>query len=202
MFLWESLRYRPLQSLMLLGVSALIGTCAAFGPLFARAVEQSITTHRLSEQRAPASILITGEVARPDFGYDASDLERRGRPAPEPEAMDRVRSQRFADLWERPVFTLSVNAGWLKQGQRYGDISAPMTWIDGLCEHLEIVAGRCPGRSGEVAVSVGRPSRRLSGDTSRLCRPRRCLAEFVLTTSSRSCDGASNSQHSCTTWEQ
>ena len=43
------------QALVLAGVSLLIGTCAAFAPWFARAVEQTVTTETLHSQRESAA---------------------------------------------------------------------------------------------------------------------------------------------------
>jgi hypothetical protein len=51
----RALRYRWAQALVLTGVSLLIGTCAVFGPWFARAVEQTVMTETLSGQRHAGS---------------------------------------------------------------------------------------------------------------------------------------------------
>lgn len=61
MFLRRALRYRWAQALVLTGVSLLIGTCAVFGPWFARAVEQTVMTETLAGQPLQASWLIVGQ---------------------------------------------------------------------------------------------------------------------------------------------
>ena len=55
MFLRQALRYRWSQALVLTGISLLIGTCAVFGPWFARAVEQTVMTETLAGHKLYAA---------------------------------------------------------------------------------------------------------------------------------------------------
>jgi len=50
---WAAIRYRRLQALVLLALSALITACTVLAPLYDRAMQQALT--RLSVDSAPAS---------------------------------------------------------------------------------------------------------------------------------------------------
>lgn len=149
MFLGKALRYRRFQTAVLLGVSLLIGACASFGPLFARAVEQSITTSQLTEQRDVAAWRLR---VGPERTTEPDTLTTMP-----PEALDALRPEAVRALFSAPVYGMNVLASWKRPGWADGgvlSVRAPLTWRDGFCAHLTIRKGRCPAKAGEVAVST------------------------------------------------
>ncbi|HEY3514931.1 FtsX-like permease family protein [Kribbella sp. NPDC051137] len=150
MFLRRALRYRWAQALVLTGVSLLIGTCAVFGPWFARAVEQTVMTETLDGQRLPASWLIAtrGPVATPDWKTTTnSDVQIT------PEQLDKLVP---ADL--RSHFTPPVHGYYTDISWRATPADDPTTmrlrWRDGYCAQLTVVEGACPKAANEVIASV------------------------------------------------
>ncbi|TCC05918.1 FtsX-like permease family protein [Kribbella soli] len=136
MFLRRALRYRWAQALVLTGVSLLIGTCAVFGPWFARAVEQTVMTETLAGQPLQASWLIVSQ-----------------QPGVRPEQLDQLLP---ADL--RPIFTPPVHGYYSDISWRVrADADANSTrlrWRDGYCAQLVVAEGRCPQSPNEVIVSA------------------------------------------------
>ena len=139
MFLRRALRYRWAQALVLTGVSLLIGTCAVFGPWFARAVEQTVMTETLAGQPLQASWLIATRGSQ--------------QPGVRPEQLDHLLP---ADL--RPLFTPPVHGYYsdISWRLRTGDDAntTRLRWRDGYCAQLVVAEGRCPQASNEVIVSA------------------------------------------------
>jgi hypothetical protein len=144
MFLRQALRYRWTQALVLAGVSLLIGTCAAFAPWFARAVEQTVATETLTRQWNSAA-----------WQLEATPSTAVGGPT-EPVPPEELAQLVPADL--KPVFTppaygLTVGMTW-GVGKAKPDIQGRLVWRDGYCAQLVLTAGRCPRTPGEVVSSA------------------------------------------------
>ncbi|MFF0345402.1 FtsX-like permease family protein [Kribbella sp. NPDC004875] len=137
MFLRRALRYRWAQALVLTGISLLIGTCAVFGPWFARAVEQTVMTETLSVQQLPAAwrIASTG----------GGDLE--------PEKLDKLLPDDLRPLFTQPVHGIYNDVAW-SSPRAEAPPSARLRWRDGYCAQLTVTAGRCPQAANEVIASV------------------------------------------------
>jgi hypothetical protein len=149
-YLRQSLRHRRLQTVVLVGVSTLIAGCAAFGPLFARAVEQSITSNTLQTQRNQASLQLSADPPPTEVGIDPGQQQTM-----RPEDVAANLPAGFDGRLEQPQLAMTVKGGdWLRPGQRVGGIMAELTWVDRFCDHIVMVKGSCPARAGEVALSL------------------------------------------------
>jgi hypothetical protein len=140
-FLRQALRYRLSQTLALAGVSLLIGTCAAFAPWFARAVEQTVTTETLTNQWLSSA-----------WQLDASPPRAVGGPtaAKPPEELEQLLPADLRPKFTAPVHGLTVELKWGLKGQS-AEIEGPLVWRDDYCARLVLAKGRCPARAGEVA---------------------------------------------------
>lgn len=153
-YLRQALRHRRWQAAVLLGVSTLIAACAAFGPWFARAVEQSITTTTLTEQRNAAAWVLQ---AAPQRNYRYLGEPGSNEPPPfetlPPEDLDQNRPPDVAELFEPPVYGMYAKASWYRPTQKKYGIGTQLAWRDRFCEHLAITKGRCATAANEVVVS-------------------------------------------------
>ncbi|MEU0089102.1 FtsX-like permease family protein [Kribbella sp. NPDC006257] len=144
MFLRRALRYRSAQALVLTGVSLLIGTCAAFAPWFARAVEQTVTTETLHSQRQSAA-----------WQLEASPPPAAGAAvAKAPEDLAGLIPPDLKPLFSKPVYGQTVNVAWHLPSEMANDRKyARLVWRDGYCGQLVLSQGRCPQAANEVVVS-------------------------------------------------
>lgn len=144
MFLRQALRYRLSQTLVLAGVSLLIGTCAAFAPWFARAVEQTVTTEALTTQRLSAAWQLESRPPPSAKGIAES--------AP-PEDLDQLIPADVRAGFEKPVHGLTVGLEYGVQGSSI-DLTGAMIWREGVCAQLVLAKGRCPQGKFEVVAST------------------------------------------------
>ncbi|MGW7686082.1 FtsX-like permease family protein [Kribbella sp. NPDC054772] len=135
MFLRRALRYRWAQALVLTGISLLIGSCAVFGPWFARAVEQTVMTETLSVQRLPASWRIASQ----------GDVQ--------PEQLDKLLPKDLQPLFTKPVHGVHNDVAWVTP-RAEAPPKARLRWRDGYCAQLTVTAGRCPRAANEVIAST------------------------------------------------
>lgn len=148
MYLRQSLRHRRLQTVVLVGVSTLIAGCAAFGPLFARAVEQSITANTLETLRNQASLQLSAAPPATVVGAPGPQVALR------PEDVAANLPAQYAAMFEKPQLSMTVKGGdWLRPGQDAGAVTGELTWAEGFCDHIVMVKGTCPAKPGEVALS-------------------------------------------------
>lgn len=142
MFLRRALRYRWAQALVLTGISLLIGTCAVFGPWFARAVEQTVLTETLSGQRLPASWLLASPG--PQVGITTR-----------PEDLDKLLPADLKPLFTPPLHGIYNDVSWSIPATA-GDPApgARVRWRDGYCAQLTVTEGRCPQAANEVIAST------------------------------------------------
>jgi len=144
MFLRQALRYRWSQAMVLAGVSLLIGTCAAFAPWFARAVEQTVTTETLARQWNSAAWQVK-TVPKTTVGGSAE-------PTP-PEELDQLIPADLKQQFTPPVYGRAAAVIW-GLGDDRPTVQSRVVWRDGYCAQLELTAGRCPRSPGEVAASA------------------------------------------------
>ncbi|MDT7725304.1 MAG: hypothetical protein QOI21_1880, partial [Actinomycetota bacterium] len=141
MFLRRALRYRSAQALVLTGVSLLIGTCAAFAPWFARAVEQTVTTETLHTQRQTAAWQL--EATPPAASGTAVTKA--------PEDLVQLIPADLKPLFSKPLYGQTVDLEWRLPTDDSRDLKAArMAWRDGYCGQLVLTAGRCPQGPNEV----------------------------------------------------
>jgi putative ABC transport system permease protein len=131
---WKRVRQRRLQTLALIALAALLSSGICLAPLYQRAMEQALNSSLLH-----AATPTKSGVQLSSRSHDAQEL--RGLL---PGSLDRY--------FEAPVVSSSVavSALTVTRGRPVvGRIYAPV----GLCEHVQVVDGRCPTAAGEVMVT-------------------------------------------------
>jgi putative ABC transport system permease protein len=132
---WSRVRHRRLQAISIVVLAGLLTTSLCLGPLYQRAMEQalagSVLAHASPDQKA---LRLTAN----DRGL--TELAAELPTSIEPLLADPIGSSAV------PVSVrLQTSAGVLAN-RLYA--------VDGACEHLEVVQGRCPAAAGEVMVSA------------------------------------------------
>jgi hypothetical protein len=133
-----ALRHRPRQALLLVALSAVVTASAALGPLYARAVEQSVLRTVVADAPATSSTLVV---------TDSSD-----QPTP-PRRLERLVRPALAPQMGKPVQGADVSVIVDKPGGGRTAGRARLASRAGLCAHLVVVDGRCATAAGEVLVS-------------------------------------------------
>ncbi|HEU5037339.1 MAG TPA: FtsX-like permease family protein [Nocardioides sp.] len=140
-------RYRPFQAVVIALLAALVTACAAFAPLYDRAMRQALAD--IVIDRTPpqfSGLQVTGTVDQEyGFGYHSQ------APPPEPEL---VLSKVPPDLrahYRDPI--MGYSALVMRSPGGLTDPRSELLWRDRQCEHLEMVDGACPSAAGEIAVS-------------------------------------------------
>lgn len=147
-----ALRHRPRQAILVVLLSAVVTAAAALGPLYARAVEQSVLRNVVADAPTGASgIFVSASGSNP---LAPARLARAIAPETPPQF---GRAVGGADT--RVLLSVSPD------GDRY---RARLVSRAALCRHLTMSDGRCASDEGEVVVSrrtadaVGlRPGQRL-----------------------------------------
>ena len=140
MFLRRALRYRWSQALVLAGISLLIGTCAVFGPWFARAVEQTVMTETLTGQRLSAAWQLETSPTRSSAGTQSR-----------PEDLGKLVPADLEPLFTKPVLGIHSDVVWRDADP---SIVSRLLWREGYCDQIVVVAGRCPHGPNEVIAST------------------------------------------------
>ena len=143
-----ALRHRPRQALLVVLLSAVVAAAAALGPLYARAVEQSVLKNVLAEAPlARSSIAVTSTDTAPPSPAELAIAVRGttpdlfGRPIQGADAQVELRAAPGGTGFEGPGEDVPPAArGRLVSRQ-------------GMCGHLELAEGRCARGDGEVLVS-------------------------------------------------
>ena len=135
--MWLAIRYRRLQALVLLVLSALITACAVLAPLYDRAMQQALT--RLTVDSAPvsATAIQVRSLSRYTFGVD--------RPNYAPASQDQLASllPDPARRWFQPrIDAASVLVS--RADQTPQSPTGVLQWRDGACAHVTWLAGGCP----------------------------------------------------------
>lgn len=137
----RALWFRRGLSAAILLVAMVTTTVAATGPFYARAAGESILRDRLLTAAPEAVGLRLQEVTRVDddpLGRINQDAARAGLPIGYPSRI--------------PGYQLSATFVALRSGSS-PDVDSRLTYREGVCAHLVLVAGRCPSGAGEAAVS-------------------------------------------------
>ncbi|MBA2952463.1 FtsX-like permease family protein [Nocardioides sp. MAH-18] len=136
-------RYRPFQAVAVVALAALMTACAAFAPLYYRAMQQTLTHSVLAGAPAITSSLQLTATRPSDFDPSRSVVP--------PEIVADQLDDTYRDSFLPPV--LGYNGGATVLGVTPGVFGA-VIWRSGQCDHVEIVKGSCPEAAGQVAVSV------------------------------------------------
>ena len=140
-------RYRPLQALALATLAALVTACAAFAPLYDRAMQQALTDITV-ERADPAAVglqLVATRAGGNGFGF-----QNRERPA-RPEQIADVVPPGTRAAYLPPVLGYAADANVLPGFP--GDPNGEVVWRDGACDHVALTDGGCATRPGEIMVS-------------------------------------------------
>ncbi|GAB3787938.1 FtsX-like permease family protein [Nocardioides ungokensis] len=150
------LRYRPFQAIAIATLAALVTACAAFAPLYDRAMRQALTDIKI-ERTAPAVVGLQLRAIASDpritFGSHV-----RTRP-PEPEAVLAKVPEDMRASYLAPVLGYSAEASVPKGELPPTDAGGPtastghVIWRDGACDHVDFTEGGCPTSAGDVAIS-------------------------------------------------
>ncbi|MGI8535363.1 MAG: FtsX-like permease family protein [Mycobacteriales bacterium] len=125
-------------SVAILLVAAVTVATAAAGPIWRRAAGESVLSDHLAEARGIASaaeISMSGSVA-----------SAPGRP------LGTTVQQALASAPTMP-FSTALRSIDNDDGLADGETKARLAWRENACQHVRLVAGRCPQASGEVMVS-------------------------------------------------
>ena len=131
-----ALRHRPRQAVLLVVLSAVVTAAAALGPLYARAVEQSVLRNVVAD---------AGPADRTLVVADASD-----KPS-SPRRLARVVRGQVPPQFGTPVG--GAEAPVLLTAPGTDDVRGRLTSRDGLCAQVTVSAGRCLRGTGEILVS-------------------------------------------------
>lgn len=142
------LRYRPYQAVAIAALAALITACAAFAPLYDRAMRQALTDIVIA--REPAAVVGLQVQAAPSETGMYGVGHNRARPPAPGTVVDQVPADVRA-AYLPPIGGYAATA-W-PDPQRAEEPTGRVVWRDGQCDHVELVHGACPERAGEVAVS-------------------------------------------------
>ncbi|MFE7226732.1 FtsX-like permease family protein [Nocardioides sp. NPDC057577] len=135
-----ALRYRAGQVVTIALLSALITMCAAFAPVYDRAMQQAAVDVTL--ENAPSV-----ERDLQIFGPDVTWFQERSDPA---DMVPYVPDS--SPVFQTPVLghNATTNAAFVGVAK---PVEGELWWRAGQCEHIEITAGSCPDASREIIVT-------------------------------------------------
>jgi putative ABC transport system permease protein len=145
-----ALRHRPRQALLVVLLSAVVTASAALGPLYARAVEQSVVKNVLAD--APASRSSITVVATGAAPPSPAELARGVRGSTPPQ-FDRALQGSDTPVDLRVAAGLGRIASGEAGADGRPDARGRLVSRAGMCAHLEMAQGRCARGDGEVLVS-------------------------------------------------
>ncbi len=144
--MWSAIRYRRLQALVLLVLSALITSCAVLAPLYDRAMQQALTRLTLDSVTGGDAVIQVASISR--FAYsEAADVN--------PATPDRLAG--LLPAAARPWFEPRIDGASVfvvRADQTDRSPVGALRWRDRACEHVTWIAGGCPRRAGEIAVTA------------------------------------------------
>jgi hypothetical protein len=145
----RALRWRPGTALTTLLVAVASVATAVTAPLWGRAAQEALLATRLAATPVEQSGLSTAVTVDVGAGPDAvADALAETRQASAAVGLDR---------WFAPGGTVvRTNDAVPVQpaGASVPTHEARIAWVDGLCGHVRIVAGRCPSGGADVLVST------------------------------------------------
>ena len=145
--MWLAVRYRRLQALMLLALSALITACTVLAPLYDRAMQQALTRLTVDAASSSATAIQVAAMSRFSSGVDIPGYVHASH-------------DELANLLPesaRPWFMPRIDASSLtvvRVDQAAKSSVGELLWRDGACAHVSWTAGGCPRASGDIAVSA------------------------------------------------
>lgn len=140
MRLVQAMRHRAGQGVALALLAALVVACAAVAPMTTRSVEQGLLRSRLAGDADPARSATSVVLGRsPSSPETPADVEAAIGPA-------------LRAVHDEPIGELRAGSSVEREA---GKEASPVVVRsrDDMCEHV-VVAGRCPGASGETLVST------------------------------------------------
>lgn len=143
--MWSAIRYRRLQALVLLALSAVITACAVLAPLYDRAMQQALTRLTLDAATGTDTDIQVRSISRFAFP-DAADLA--------PATPDQLAG--LLPTEARSLFGPRIDGSslFVVRADRTGRSPVgTLRWRAGACDHVTWVTGRCPATLGEIAVT-------------------------------------------------
>ncbi len=138
--MWAALGHRRGQVLVLLLVSALVATCAAFAPIFARSIDQAVLRSHV-EQADPA-----------DISTSVSQVRTQSREQPTPESITAEVPDGLRDISEEPIGEISLALAVQPRSDKQPS-PVVLRSRDDACRHVRVTSGRCPSAADEILVS-------------------------------------------------
>ena len=132
-----ALRHRPRQALLVVVLSAVVTAAAVLGPLYARAVEQSVLRNVVANAAPARSALVVSDGS--------------GRPA-SPARLERTVRSEVPPQFGAPIGGAEAPV-LVAPGAGEAAVRARLTSRDGVCTEVTVSVGRCFRRPGEVLVS-------------------------------------------------
>jgi ABC-type antimicrobial peptide transport system permease subunit len=138
--MWKAIRYRGGQSLVLVLISALVATCAAFAPLFSRSIDQALlraTLGRLETADLKLGVLAT-RTSDPELTAQAVEA---GMPA-------------GLQHWYEPGLSMTTADSQVVPTAGKKPSPARLVARDEVCDHVTLDQGRCPSGANDLLVSA------------------------------------------------
>jgi len=137
-------RYRPLQAAAVAALAALMTACAAFAPLYYRAMQQALTEITIANAPVVATS-VQLSMSPGDEAFDAGPLQT-------PEAVAAELPAAYRSSFRTPILGYTASSSVLPQ--QLTDPIGDLIWRSGQCEQLSFSDGGCPAAPGEIAVSA------------------------------------------------
>ena len=132
---WSRVRHRRLQALSLFTLAALLATSVCLGPLYQRAMQQALA----------ASVIANASPA--DRAVRITSIERSAS------ELEGLLPDSVAPYFAEPSVAMDVPIS-VRPPTGASNIATRLHAVEGACQELEVVTGRCPDASGEVMVST------------------------------------------------
>ena len=144
--MWLAIRYRRLQTLVLLVLSALITACAVLAPLYDRAMQQALTRLTVDAAGISDTAVQVRSSSRYEYGPELAD-----QPPPTPDELAGLLPESARSWFGPRIDGAGVIVARSDRTERspVGDLQ----WRDGACDHVTWAAGGCPRERGDIAVS-------------------------------------------------
>lgn len=138
--MWAALRHRRGQVIALALVSALVATCAAFAPIFARSIDQALLRVHVTESE-PETLATSLSRARTSADRDLM-----------PGVIADLVPDELAALSREPIEAMR-QVSTVVPARRKQPSPITVRSRSGICDHLRIT-GSCPSSAGEILVST------------------------------------------------
>lgn len=139
-------RYRPFQAVVVAILAALITACAAFAPLYDRAMQQSLVDLTLEQTPAVTDGLQLTGVYGSSGSFGSISV-----PPPTPESALAKVPAAIRPYFDAPVLGYAAMVTRVPGGPE--DPQGELVARSRVCGHVTMVSGRCPDGVGEIAVS-------------------------------------------------